>query len=112
MGLFDKVNRTVSNLAHVGLFRRYDLRDMGNVLNKTAALIKRRGVGPVLAASKTALTVEEAETAFFVAADLVLSDGVIENDERRFLEELKAALGVSDAMAVKIVEVVVVKNRS
>ncbi len=52
-------------------------------------MIKKRGTGPVLQAAKTALTREELESAFFVAVDLVLADGIVEEDEKRFLEELQ-----------------------
>ena len=108
----DEINRTAMNLAAVPLFRTYDLREMGGVLNKVAVTIKRRGAAAVMPAAKAALSKEQAEQAFFLAADLVLSDGTVEKEERTFLEDLRAALGVEEATSLKIVEVVVIKNRS
>ena len=108
----DEINRTAMNLAAVPLFRTYDLREMGGVLNKVAVTIKRRGAAAVMPAAKAALSKEQAEQAFFLAADLVLSDGTVEKEERTFLEDLRAALGVEEAISLKIVEVVVIKNRS
>jgi tellurite resistance protein len=107
----DEVNRTAMNLAAVPAFRNHDLRDMGQTLNKVATTIKRRGVAAVMPAAKVALSKEQAEQAFYLAADLVLSDGVVDKEERMFLEELRGVLGVEEQTSVKIVEVVVIKNR-
>lgn len=108
----DEVNRTAMNLAAIPMFRSYDLRDMGGVLNKVAGLIKRRGAAGVLSAAKTALSKEQAEAAFFLATDLVLADGMVEREERQFLEDLTSVIGVDEPTALKIVEVVVIKNRA
>jgi hypothetical protein len=40
----------------------------------------------------------------------VLADGV--EEEKKFLEELRRTLELDDATAMKIVEVVVIKNRA
>jgi tellurite resistance protein len=108
----DEVQRTAINLASVKLFRSYDIRDLSNSLNKVSGLIKRRGPGPVLQAAKASLNQEQLTSAFFVAADLVLSDGVVEEAEKKFLEELQKTLQVDDDTALKIVDVAVLKNRA
>ncbi len=107
----DEINRTAMNLAAIPMFRTYDLREMGGVLNKVAGLIKRRGAAVVMPAAKVALSKDQAEQAFFIAADLVLADGTVEKEERQFLEELRGALDVEESTSLKIVEVVVIKNR-
>ncbi|MBF8266701.1 MAG: putative tellurite resistance protein TerB [Dehalococcoidia bacterium] len=108
----EEIQRSVIDLATLRAFRGHDMREMGNTLNKVAGLIKRRGPGPVLQAAKGVLGQEEAQAAFFVAADLALADGVAEDKERKFLEEIKGILQVDDATAMKIVEVVIIKNRA
>jgi tellurite resistance protein len=85
---------------------------MANILNKVAGLIKKRGIGPVLQAAKASLSKDELGAAFFVAVDLVLADGVVEEDEKKFLEELQRTIGMDDATATKIAEVVVIKNKA
>jgi tellurite resistance protein len=107
----DEIRRVAINLGTMPLFRKYDLNDLASTLNKVAGHIKRRGTGPVLDAVKGALAQEQLETAFFLAADLTLADGVIESEERKFLEELQKTLQVSEDTATKIVDVVVIKNR-
>jgi len=107
----EELQRTVIDLATLRTFRKHDLRDLGNTLNKVAGLIKKRGIGPVLQAAKETLTAEEMQSAFFVAADLVLADGIVEETEKKFLEDLQATLQIDDDTALKIVEVVTIKNR-
>lgn len=46
-----------------------------------------------------------------MAADMVLADGTVEPEERKFLEEFQRTLGIDDATALKVVEVMVIKNR-
>jgi tellurite resistance protein len=108
----EEANRTALNLATVAAFRGFELREMGDVLNRVALLIQRRGPAAVLSAARQALSAAQAEGAFFLAADLTLADGTFDGDEREFLEKLKNTLGVNDSTALKIVEVVVIKNRT
>jgi len=108
----EEVQRTAMNLAAMPVFRNHDLREMGGTLNKVAGILKKRGAGAVMPAAKLALSKEQCEQAFFLATDLLLADGVVEKEERQFLEEVRVALAVDEPMALKIVEVVVIKNRS
>lgn len=108
----EEVQRTAMNLAAMPAFRDHDLREMGATLNKVAGVLKKRGAGAVMPAAKLALSKEQCEQAFFLAADLLLTDGIVEKEERQFLEEARVALAVDEPMALKIVEVVVIKNRS
>jgi tellurite resistance protein len=107
----DEILRTAINLASLPGFRTMDFKEMAEVLNRAAAIVKRRGVSAVMPVAKEALSKEQAEQALFLAADLVLSDGAVEKDERLFLEELRGFLGVDESTALKIVEVVIIKNR-
>lgn len=107
-----EVQRVAIDLATLRAFRGDDLRNLSETLNKTAGLIKKRGPAPVLQAAKTALSKEECQSGFFIAADLVISDGVIEDQEKKFLEELQATLQIDDSVALKIVEVASIKNKA
>ncbi len=108
----EEVQRVAIDLMTLKAFRKADLRDLSNILNKVAGLIKKRGIGPVLQAAKASLSKDELGAAFFVAVDLVLADGVVEEDEKKFLEELQRTIGMDDATATKIAEVVVIKNKA
>ena len=108
----EEIQRTVIDLATLKSFRKHDMRDMANTLNKVAGHIKKRGTGPVLQAAKAVLTKEELQAAFFVAADLVLADGIVEPQEKKFLEDLQNTLQIDEATALKVVEAVVIKNQA
>ncbi|MDY6833529.1 MAG: tellurite resistance TerB family protein [Chloroflexota bacterium] len=106
----EEIHRIVTDLVTLRAFRKHDLKDLSSTLNKVAGLIKKRGTGPVFEVVKTTLTKEETQAAFFIAADLVLADGVVEPEEKKFLEDLQNTLELDDATALKIVEVVSMKN--
>ncbi len=108
----EEVQRIAIDLMTLKAFRKSDLRDLSNVLNKVAGLAKKRGIGPVLQAAKVSLSPEELAAAFFVAVDLVLADGVVEENEKKFLEELQHTIGMDDNTATKIAEVVLIKNKA
>jgi hypothetical protein len=46
-----------------------------------------------------------------MAADLIMADGEVAAQEKTFLERIQKSLGVDDALAVKIVEVIAIRNR-
>jgi hypothetical protein len=50
-------------------------------------------------------------TTFALAADLALADGRIGDREKMFIDELQTVLQVDEATAVKIIEVLLIKNR-
>lgn len=106
----EEIQRVAIDLATLRAFHKSDIKDLANVLNKVSGLIKKRGTGPVFEVIKTTLTKEEMQAAFFVAADLVLADGVVEQEEKDFLEDLQSTLQIDDATALKIVEVATIKN--
>jgi len=106
----EEMQRVVADMVSLRTFRKHDMKDLANTLNKVAGLIKKRGTGPVFDAVKIVLTKEELQTAFFVAADLVMADGIVEPEEKKFLEDLQATIQLDDTTALKIVEVVAIKN--
>lgn len=108
----EELQRTVINLSTIQFFRKYDLKDLSNTLNKVAGILSRRGPAPLMEAVKATLNQEHLETAFFIAADLVLADGLVEAEEKKFLEELQHTLQINEATAMKIVDVALIKNRA
>jgi hypothetical protein len=50
-------------------------------------------------------------TAFANACDIVLADGVVEDDEKEFLDKLQNQLDIPSDEAVNIVQVMIVKNK-
>ncbi|HWG89349.1 MAG TPA: tellurite resistance TerB family protein [Candidatus Thermoplasmatota archaeon] len=99
-----------TNLSRMKLYQGYSGRQMNNVFEKLIKTARSKGVPELLAQSAEAVPKELKTTAFAVAADLLFADGSVDASERKFLETIQKSLGVDDAMALKIVEVVQIKN--
>jgi hypothetical protein len=66
----------------------------------------------MLAACAKTLPPDLRESAFAIATDLVFADGHVEEREKEYIDRLQGVFGIDDAMALKIVEVIVIKNRT
>jgi uncharacterized tellurite resistance protein B-like protein len=107
----DEANRLKTILSTSRLFEEaVQARDV-DVVERALNLLTDHGVVAVLEACGAAITPELRPTVFAVAADLVLADGRVDGREKAFVDQLQAALPVDDATAVKIVEVLIIKNR-
>jgi hypothetical protein len=56
------------------------------------------------------ISAENKEMVFAVCADLVLIDGIITPNEQAIVEHLKGQLGVSDELAMVVVQAMLVRN--
>jgi uncharacterized membrane protein YebE (DUF533 family) len=83
-----------------------------DIVARTAGLLRRHGQGPVLDACARTLPPELRATAFANAVDLVFADGRIGDREKAYIDQLGRILGIDDAVAVTIAEVLAIKNRT
>jgi hypothetical protein len=75
------------------------------------AVLTERGLRATLTAAAAALPANLRPTAFAQATDLALADARIGRREEAFIDALREALGISDALALRIVDVLLIKNR-
>jgi uncharacterized membrane protein YebE (DUF533 family) len=108
----DEANRLQTVLSTSRLFEQAVQAHDVDVVERALNLLTDRGVSPVLDACGAAIPPELRATVFAVAADLVLADARIDRREKAFVDHLQAALKVDDATALKIVEVLIIKNRA
>lgn len=108
----DEANRLNGVLSTSRLFDGAVRAGDVDVVERAVNLLSERDMTPVLAACAAAIPLELRATVFAVAADLVLSDGRIEGHEKAFVDQLQSALEVDDGTALKIVEVLLIKNRA
>jgi hypothetical protein len=73
-------------------------------------LFDAHGFGPVVEAAAKALPDELRAPVFTIAVDLVLADGQASGEERKFIDGLQSLLNVPDEAALKIVDVILIKN--
>jgi uncharacterized tellurite resistance protein B-like protein len=92
------------------------LRQAGNgsidaLANRATALLTEHGLPAILTGCAKVIPSDLRATAFALAADLALADGRIDDREKTFIDELQTVLQIDEATAVKIVEVLLIKNR-
>ncbi|MEK0178497.1 MAG: hypothetical protein EAZ98_18780 [Oscillatoriales cyanobacterium] len=82
------------------------------LFNKVRNLSDLYNPAELFAAAKNTLNPQLRATAFAIATDLVLVDGIFTQEEKEFLVELAEALDISDELGNKIMEVMTIKNCS
>jgi tellurite resistance protein len=70
-------------LYRMKLFKGTNDGQMKAMFDRVLTTLKKQGAGALIAAAKETLTPEQKETAFAIAADLILADGVVEDEEKK-----------------------------
>jgi tellurite resistance protein len=110
--LSDEESQSISTtLCRMQLFRSYPREVIGKLFDRLCAILKRQGSEALLDLALNSLPHDLYETAFAVTADLVLADGEVSSEEEDLLNQLYRVLGISEATAVKIIDVMLIKNR-
>ena len=100
-----------TSLSRMNLYSGMSNRDVNKIFEKLIQIVRRNGVDQLMMLSSNAITTPLKPTAFAIATDLLMADGHVAPEEKAFLERIQKSLQVDDPMAVKIVEVIAVKNR-
>jgi hypothetical protein len=92
------------------------LRQAGNgstnrMAERAIALLTDHGLPAILTGCAKVIPSALRATVFALATDLVLADGYSGHRERQFIDELQAVLQIDEPTALKIVEVMLIKNR-
>lgn len=83
-------------------------RDM---INKISRITKTSGVEGLINLACQNIPEDIKPGVFAYACDLVFSDGYCDPEEQKVLDQIKANLNIDDALAYKVAEVVVIKNK-
>ena len=100
-----------TTLSRMKVYGGMSNRDVNKVFEKLIKVARAEGVDKLLELSSGAVRAELKQTAFAVAADLLMADGHVAPEEKKFLEKIQHSLAVTDEVALKIVEVMSIKNR-
>jgi tellurite resistance protein len=93
------------------LFQRVNDKEFSAVINKLIGILKKKGVDTLIDGCCESLPKELVNAAFANACNIVLADGVIDSEERDFVEKLREKLNVDPTTAKTIVQVMVIKNK-
>ncbi|MEH2433875.1 MAG: tellurite resistance TerB family protein [Nostoc sp.] len=109
---FEEANSISFVLSRMKLFKSYPHEMMNKLFEKILGILEGDGFNNLFNAAKDALSQDLREAAFAVATDLVLSEGIVAEEEKNFLNDLYQALGVSSEIAIQIIQVILIKNRA
>jgi hypothetical protein len=84
---------------------------MDALASRAITLLTEHGLPSILTGCAKVIPSDLRPTVFALATDLALADGRIGDREKSFIDELQAVLQIDEATAVKIVEVLLIKNR-
>ena len=99
-----------TTLSRMKLYRGMSNRDINKIFEKLLKIAKSQGVEVLMNQSAEAVKPALRPTAFAIAADLLFADGDVAPEERRYLEKIQKNLGINDDLALRVVEVIQIKN--
>lgn len=106
-----QVRNISSVLLRLKLFNSYTEDLINKLLEKNLSILRRDGFNALFNAAKESLSPELREAAFAVAADLVMTESIVTEEEKNFLNDLYQALDIPRDTAVKILQVLMIKNQ-
>jgi tellurite resistance protein len=98
-------------LYRMKMFSGYNNNQMSSIFNKLINIIKKQGIEALVTMSKDSLPEDMRACAFAVATDLALADGDVAEEEKKLLTKIQQVLGIPEEEAVKIIEVMMIKNK-
>jgi uncharacterized tellurite resistance protein B-like protein len=107
----DEAARMGDVLGTSHLLRQAGDGSMDALANRAIALLSDHGLPAIFTGCAKAIPADLRATTFALATDLALADGRIGDKEKAFIDELQVVLQIDEATAVKIVEVLLIKNR-
>ncbi|MCE9530273.1 MAG: tellurite resistance TerB family protein, partial [Planctomycetes bacterium] len=107
----EEMENVRATLGRLKVFDDKDADELDGILDRIFKIYKREGVYGLLGKSAAALPGHLRDCVFANAADMILADGVVEAEEKQFLELLQETLHLDADTALTIVEVMLIKNR-
>ncbi|MCU0517442.1 MAG: tellurite resistance TerB family protein [Oscillatoria sp. Prado101] len=95
----------------MNLFQDYSDDDMAVIFQDVSELLEEQSPEELWNSVTEVLSPEMRETAFAVATDIILADGVLTPAEKDYLSEIAKNLEIPKQIAQTIIDVMVIKNR-
>lgn len=93
-------------------FRHYSDAEMVQLLDGLLVQLRTQGAQHLMVEAAAALSPRQRSTAFAVAAEIMRSDGELEEDERNIISNLAAVLNLEEALTSDILQVMDVLHGS
>ncbi|NES06415.1 MAG: tellurite resistance TerB family protein [Okeania sp. SIO2F4] len=100
--LEQETERVIVLLSQMEMFKGYSEKQITNMLNRLLNTLSEKGINNLVATANDSLHPEYKETAFMLATDIILVDGVLSGKEQTFLTRLYQVLEISTETASAI----------
>lgn len=97
-----ETERVITLLSQMEMFKGYSEKQITTLLDKLLNMLSEKGINNLVAIANEALHPEYKETAFTLATDIILVDGVLSGKEQVFLTRLCQVLEVPTEIASQI----------
>ncbi|MBE9061303.1 tellurite resistance TerB family protein [cf. Phormidesmis sp. LEGE 11477] len=102
----------VLRLSRMQLFKDVTEGGFSRIRSYLLECLDKHGPMILIQSAKAALPPQLAPAAFTFAVDLAFADGTISKEEQAFIDDLRRILAIPDELALKIVEVMTIKNQA
>ena len=93
------------------LYRRVNENEFRKTMNKLMGVLKKNGPEQLAEGCCQNLPDDLRKSAFANACNVVLADGIVDSDEKEFINSLTRLLEIEPAEAKAIAQVMVIKNK-
>jgi hypothetical protein len=107
----EEIRLLTTTLSSMKLFRSYSSDVMRRMLDRLLSILLKSGSDVLLKAAVANLPHDLYETAFAITTDLILADGEVTAEEEEILNILYRVLEIPEETALKIIDVMMIKNR-
>lgn len=97
--------------SRMNLFSDISGNNMRDMIDMLLNILKAGNAKALFDKAVVALPADLKETVFAITTDLVLADGELSEEEETLLDELYNALSIPEALADKIIDVMLIKNK-
>ncbi|TNE47456.1 MAG: Tellurite resistance protein TerB [Deltaproteobacteria bacterium] len=106
-----EIDNLVTYLRRMRLFRDYETQHFVALFERLLRLLHQEGPEQLAVLAEEALPESLRATAFALSLDVALADGVITEEEKKMIQHLRVALNIEEELALKIADVMLIKNR-
>lgn len=107
----EEASNLTTAVGRMKLFQHVNEKQFGQVIDKLLGILKKKGHDTLMESCCEALPKDLSNAAFANACNIVLADGVVDQDEKEFIEKLRSKLSVDGSTAKMIAQVMVIKNK-
>jgi len=107
----EEVQGFITILLRMKMFKDWQPEKIQKCIDRMVSRVKKHGPDKVLESCAEVLPESLHKSVFANAVDLILADGVVEQEEKEFINKLRKALQMSGDDAQNIAQVMVWKNQ-